>query len=581
MRFGLVHRVMTDALAALGVLAVVSTASLSPWTNASCCVGLAAALAVPEAWQSRPALRHFATIAPLALLARAGRAAARRAVPARRRGRVRRARSRSSASRRAGGPRTTSRSSSSRCCTSSRAPCSAAASTYGLCFLGFLVVAPGRARPEPPPARGRGQLPPGRARPHRPARRRAAHPAKPARRRARTSSAPRACSRSPSSLFTAALFVLFPRVGLSLLLLNHPHAGRMIGFSEHVDLGDVGVLRDDPTIALRFEVTDLADPPPTRLTLRLRGTAFDAYDGRAWARTAERAHARRARPSTSSDTYPDLPRPRPRARPRHLVRPRAHRPARDLPAAAHRRACSCEATEPDPARRAARRSSAGRRTSSATPAPTRAGLRYDVYLARRARGRSSSRSRAADRARYLAMPPELPGAHRGRSRSSGPTACRPPDAKARAHRGAPPRTSTLRPELALGGQAAAARRLPLRVEARALRVLLDRDGDHAARPRHPVAQRHGVRGRDLQPLRPLLRGARGGRALVGRGLHRRSDASGLDDVRPDAPGGAQPLERTTGVYVLPARLRRGAVAAVEHVRRRLRPAQAGAASSTR
>jgi transglutaminase-like putative cysteine protease len=89
----------------------------------------------------------------------------------------------------------------------------------------------------------------------------------------------------PILIFTTALFILFPRIGLSLLLLNHPHAGRMIGFSEHVDLGDVGMLRDDPTIALRFEVRGLSDPPPTRLTLRLRGTAFDAYDGRAWART--------------------------------------------------------------------------------------------------------------------------------------------------------------------------------------------------------------------------------------------------------------------------------------------------------
>jgi transglutaminase-like putative cysteine protease len=44
-------------------------------------------------------------------------------------------------------------------------------------------------------------------------------------------------------------------------------------------------LRDDPTIALRFEVKGLVDPPPTRLTLRLRGTAFDTYDGHAWART--------------------------------------------------------------------------------------------------------------------------------------------------------------------------------------------------------------------------------------------------------------------------------------------------------
>src|SRR6185295_5053662 len=66
-RFGLVHRIMTDALAALGVLAVVSTASMSPWTNAVLLVGLAGALAIPERWQNKPALRHFAAIAPLAI----------------------------------------------------------------------------------------------------------------------------------------------------------------------------------------------------------------------------------------------------------------------------------------------------------------------------------------------------------------------------------------------------------------------------------------------------------------------------------------------------------------------------------
>ena len=39
MRFGLVHRIMTDALAALGVLAVVNTSSMSPWTTALVLVG--------------------------------------------------------------------------------------------------------------------------------------------------------------------------------------------------------------------------------------------------------------------------------------------------------------------------------------------------------------------------------------------------------------------------------------------------------------------------------------------------------------------------------------------------------------
>ncbi len=67
--------------------------------------------------------------------------------------------------------------------------------------------------------------------------------------------------------------------------MNRPHGGRMVGFSDHVDLGGVGLLRDDPQIALRLSITDLPEPPPERIALHLRGTAFDAYDGRAWSRT--------------------------------------------------------------------------------------------------------------------------------------------------------------------------------------------------------------------------------------------------------------------------------------------------------
>jgi transglutaminase-like putative cysteine protease len=283
MRFGLVHRIMTDALAALGVLAVVSTASLSPWTNGLLVVGLAVALAIPESWQGRPALRHFATIAPLTLLilqgARllAGRSPLDVAVEFAALLQIVRLATRRGAAHDqqiivlallhfvagtvlGGGL------------------------TYGICFLGFLVVAPGalvlsHLRREVEGnyrqgARDRTGLPVDVPRILR------------SRRVVGRGFLGATCLLSvPILLFTTTLFVLFPRVGLSLLLLNHPRAGRMIGFSEHVDLGDVGVLRDDPTIALRFELRDLPDPPPTRLTLRLRGTAFDAYDGRAWART--------------------------------------------------------------------------------------------------------------------------------------------------------------------------------------------------------------------------------------------------------------------------------------------------------
>lgn len=299
MRFGLVHRIMTDALAALGVLAVVSTAQLSPWTNALLVVGLAAAIALPDAWQGRPALRHFATVAPLGLLllqgARlvAGRSPLDVAVEFAALLQIVRLATRRGAAHDqqiivlallhfvagtvlGGGL------------------------TYGLCFLGFLIVAPGalvlsHLRREVEGnyrqgARDRTGLPVDVPRILR------------SRRVVGRGFLLATCLLSvPILVFTATLFVVFPRVGLSLLLLNHPRAGRMIGFSEHVDLGEVGVLRDDPTIALRFELKDLPQPPPTRLTLRLRGTAFDTYDGHAWARTV-----RELRPADHGLDGPDV-----------------------------------------------------------------------------------------------------------------------------------------------------------------------------------------------------------------------------------------------------------------------------------
>ena len=289
MRFGLVHRIMTDALAALGVLAVVNTASMSPWTTALVLVGLGIALAVPEGWQSKPALRHLATIGPLTLFAvqgvrlLAGRPALDIAVEFAAILQIIRLSTRRGAAHDqqiivlallhfvagtvlGGGL------------------------SYGLCFVGFLVVAPGalvlsHLRREVEGnyrqgARDRTGLPVDVPRILR------------SRRVVGRGFLATTCLLSvPIFLFTAALFVMFPRVGLSLLLLNHPRPGRMVGFSDRVDLGEVGVLRSDPSIALRFEVQDLAEPPPARLTLRLRGTAFDKYDGRRWERTQRDRHA--------------------------------------------------------------------------------------------------------------------------------------------------------------------------------------------------------------------------------------------------------------------------------------------------
>jgi hypothetical protein len=250
---------MTDALAALGVLAIVSTASLSPWTNGVLVIGLLVAIAIPEGWQGRPVLRHFATIAPLALLlgqgARllAGHSPLDVAVEFAALLQIVRLATRRGAAH------------DQQVIVLSLLHFVAGTVlggglTYGICFLGFLVVAPGalvlsHLRREVEGnyrqgARDRTGLPVDVPRILR------------SRRVVGRGFLTATCLLSvPILLFTTALFILFPRIGLSLLLLNHPHAGRMIGFSEHVDLGDVGVLRDDPTIALRFEVKGLADPP--------------------------------------------------------------------------------------------------------------------------------------------------------------------------------------------------------------------------------------------------------------------------------------------------------------------------------
>ena len=283
MRFGFVHRVMTDALAALGVLALVLSGQFSRGVSVVVLLGLVAALAVRESWQRHPAFRYLDTAALLIVLAvqivrvfmdvqvldvlvefaaalqiirlatRKGAAHDQQVIVL--------------------------------------ALLHLIAGTvlggglgYGLCFIGVLVVAPGalvlsHLRREVEGnyrqgARDRTGLPVDVPRILR------------SRRVVGRSFLAVTCLLSiPIFVFTALLFVIFPRVGLSLLLMNRGHAGRMIGFSGHVDLGEVGLLRSDPALAMRIEIPELPEPPPPRLTLHLRGTALDSYNGHAWSQS--------------------------------------------------------------------------------------------------------------------------------------------------------------------------------------------------------------------------------------------------------------------------------------------------------
>ncbi|GAB4197220.1 MAG: hypothetical protein OHK0013_05160 [Sandaracinaceae bacterium] len=89
----------------------------------------------------------------------------------------------------------------------------------------------------------------------------------------------------PLFAMTALLFVLFPRVGLGFLAFGSDPGTSVAGFGDQVELGQVGRIRDDPTVVLRVTPPALGDRPPRRLELHLRGTSFDHYDGRRWSRT--------------------------------------------------------------------------------------------------------------------------------------------------------------------------------------------------------------------------------------------------------------------------------------------------------
>ncbi len=282
MRFGLVHRIMTDALAALGLLALLTSGELNRWMAGAIVLGLVTALTIPDRWQDRAFFRRLAVVGPLVLI---GTQIARfsmgeRLLP--------------TAIEFAAGLQVvrllTRRGAAHDQQVVVLSLLHLIAGTvlggglsYGLCFIGFLIVAPGALVLSHLRREVEGNYRQG-------ARDRTGLPVDvPRILRSRRVIGKRfllvTCLLSvPIFVFTAVLFLLFPRVGLSLLLLNNPRE-RMTGFSERVDLGGVGKLRTDPTIVMRVEPPRLAPAPPARVALYLKGTAFDAYDGRSWSRS--------------------------------------------------------------------------------------------------------------------------------------------------------------------------------------------------------------------------------------------------------------------------------------------------------
>lgn len=275
---------MTDSLAALGLLALITSGELSHWLAIAVLIGLALAVVIPESFQDRPLLRRIGVVLPLVLLGAqavrlfTGASLLETAVEFAAGLQVIRLATRRGAAH------------DQQVIVLALLHLIAATVlgsglAYGLCFLGFLVIAPGalvlsHLRREVEGnyrqgARDRTGLPVDVPRILR------------SRRVIGRSFLIFTCLLSvPIFLFTLGLFVAFPRVGLSLLLLSHPKAERMVGFTEHVDLGGVGRLRSDPTIVMRVELPNLPKEAPSRVALYLRGAAFDSYRGKSWSRSS-------------------------------------------------------------------------------------------------------------------------------------------------------------------------------------------------------------------------------------------------------------------------------------------------------
>lgn len=283
MRFGLIHRIMTDALAVLGLLALLTSGELNPWVSGVIVVGLLVALFLPGRYRQQRFARWAGVIAPLSLLAL-------------------------QLVRLASGPDpipvivefaaglqvirlATRRGAAHDQQVILLALLHLIAGTvlggglaYGLSFVGFLILTPGALVLSHLRREVEGNYRQG-------ARDRTGLPVDVPRilRSRRVIGRPFllfTCLLSvPVFLFTALLFLLFPRVGVSLLMVQQVRPTRVVGFSDRVDLGGVGTLRSDPTLALRVHFDDLPPEPPPRLNLYLRGALFDRYDGRAWSRS--------------------------------------------------------------------------------------------------------------------------------------------------------------------------------------------------------------------------------------------------------------------------------------------------------
>lgn len=88
-------------------------------------------------------------------------------------------------------------------------------------------------------------------------------------------------------LAAALVFALFPRIGFGLFAGPKRPGIAAVGFSDQVQLGHHGAIRDDQRVVMRVELGAPGKRELPPVTLRWRGSAFDRYDRGTWRHSAE------------------------------------------------------------------------------------------------------------------------------------------------------------------------------------------------------------------------------------------------------------------------------------------------------
>ncbi len=111
-----------------------------------------------------------------------------------------------------------------------------------------------------------------------------------------------------SFCLTIVIFFAIPRIGAGFVQKQRGDELRTTGFSEKVDLGVIGSIKQDPSIVMRVQLPDRPREEPGRLYLR--GTAYDRYNGHSWSNTLRHRRSLMEMPAGNFVVRTGGPRPR-------------------------------------------------------------------------------------------------------------------------------------------------------------------------------------------------------------------------------------------------------------------------------